>query len=576
MKNYLESRGFDDNIQEEWNLEPKKDHVLISYFDTNGKLLYKRENWPNGDPKYKSKYKTPPGEKVSLYNLQKIKDITDTLLLVEGEYNTISAWLMGYYGLGVPGQGNSLEPHLKHIPDTVKKIIILYDDPELALKRAKEILKYYENEMKVYIAKYPDGKDANDYLKEGDYIGFKAIMNVADRYMEDQLKSSHIKIDIPSGDFIEAYKDYSTQISDAPAKYQELMALTIISTLINRNVYLKWGRRNLYPNLYVVLIGKSTVMRKTEAISGAIQMINTINKDLVFPSEFSQEALFNHLSDNPIGIISWAEFGGFLAGATKSYKSDIKEFLTTVYDCPNFTRKKLVDKEYIIEEPFINIITATTIHWFADRITEADALGGFLGRFVYIPCKKEDKSGWYYMPQPEPVNSRNMLISKLNSITGIKGEFTISDEAITILMKYLRRHDDEIWGLEDTKGIIGFYGRLADYVFKFAMLYEISAYGTLIISENSVLRAIRLVNYLKQALRELLGDYVSFSQDAKDIQRVLNVIKNSPNGDAKREKLNQNTTFLVKRLDEILETLKDSKRIAEYRDENKARHYRIL
>ncbi|MBA7563676.1 DUF3987 domain-containing protein [Candidatus Atribacteria bacterium 1244-E10-H5-B2] len=579
MREYLKQRGFDEEIIKDWNLVPTTNEVLINYLDPGGALLYARRNRPGKKPKYISPtIKKMPGEHSSLYGLHMLKHVTDTLLLIEGEYNCISAWIMGYSALGVPGQSIRLKDrHLKYIPDTVKKIVILFDEPRLAEIRAKEILEYFDFRIKVCIAKYPDNKDANNYLVNDLHLEFKAIINIADRYFWDRLRSADFKVEIPEDDFIESYKEYAGQISDAPAKYQELMALAIISTIVNRNVYLKWGRRNLYPNLYIVLIGKSTVMRKTEALDGALQTIYHINKDLIFPSEFTQEALFNHISDNPVGIISWTEFGGFLAGASKSYKSDIKEFLTSVYDCPNFLKKKLVDREYIIEKPFINIITATTIHWFVDRITEADTLGGFLGRFVYMPCTKDDRNDWYWMPQMEPVNTGNMLIANIKNILEIKGEFKISDEAKTVLIKYLKRHDDEIWELDDTKGLIGFYGRLADYVFKFAMLYEISGYKSLVISENSVMRSIKLVNQFKQSLNKLLGDYVAFTKEAKDIQRVLNLIKNE--GTIRRDRLMQNSHMTAKQLDEVISTLIQSNRIiAIYLGEGqrKARAYKAI
>jgi len=63
----------------------------------------------------------------------------------------------------------------------------------------------------------------------------------------------------------------------------------------------------LYPNLYIVLIGKSTIMRKSESINLAVKMIRTINNDRIFPSQFTQEALFGLLQDKPVRVISWAE-----------------------------------------------------------------------------------------------------------------------------------------------------------------------------------------------------------------------------------------------------------------------------
>ena len=199
MKEYLKQRGFDNEIIKAWKLEPGTNEVKINYLDPEGNLLYKRRNRPGKEPKYISPSSDKmPGGHSWLYGLHMLKYVKDTLLIVEGEYNCISAWSMDRCALGVPGQAMSLkEYHLKDIPDTVKKIKILCDDPKFATERAKEVLKYYDWQKEVYIAQYPDNKDANDYLKEGRVTDFQVITNMAVRYFEDQLMSPDIKVKIP-------------------------------------------------------------------------------------------------------------------------------------------------------------------------------------------------------------------------------------------------------------------------------------------------------------------------------------------------------------------------------------------
>lgn len=568
LKEYLKQRGFDDEIIKEWKLQPETDYVNISYFDTEGNLLYKRKNWPKGDPGHNgAKYVSPSSDKLPenhswLYGLDHLNYITDRLLLIEGEYNCISAGCMGFYGLGVSGQTMKFQDfHLKDIPATVKKITILYDDPKFAEARAKEILKYFDYEMEVYIAKYPDKRDANDYFKEGLAIDFKAIINTADRYLEDQLNSPDIKVKIPENDFVEAYKDYAMQISDAPAKYQELMALSIISTILGRQVYLKYGVYNLYPNLYIVLIGKSTVMRKSACLNMAKYILRKYNTELVLPSDFTPEGLFNLLSDKPAGLISWSEFKNFLINASmKSYQAGLKEFITEAYDCPDILEKKLVKQSYEIKNLYLNIITASTLNWFTDSINESDTLGGFLGRFIYMPCKLEDKNGYYYMPQPEPVDISNMLVNDMKKMSVLNGEFKISDEARVLLIKWLRRHENELELMDDSKGLIGFYARLSDYLLKFAMLYEISGNRTLVISERSMFRAIRMVNQLKKSIYELLSDHIAFTKEGKDMQRILNIIKEKDDP-MTRSLILRHSHMTSKQLNDVLDTLIQSDRV---------------
>ena len=147
------------------------------------------------------------------------------------------------------------------------------------------------------------------------------------------------------------------------------------------------------------------------------------------------------------------------------------------------------------------------------------------------------------------------------------------------MIKWLRRHEDELELLDDSKGIIGFYARLADYLLKFAMLYEISGNKTLVISEGSILRAIKMVNQLKQSLNELMRDHIAFTKESKDIQKVFNLIKDEPEGTIRRDRLLKNSNMIAKQLDEILSTLIQSSRIVAFNikeGQRPARVYKVV
>ncbi len=583
--NYFELRGFDKDIQKEWRLVnfPDKEYANIRYYNAGGEYLYYRRNYYG--KKYrgiKPKYSSPksgimPEGHSWLYGLWMLKytEGTDRLVIVEGEYNCISCWILGYYALGVAGQVMVLRGcHLEHIPKHVKKIIILYDEAEFARRRAKEILEFFNYEIDVYIAEYRKERnkiDANDYLVKGLKDEFDSIIKNAEKYEDSSTiakegldKIEALKTDtpnIPSDDFVKYYcEKYACEVTDAPKKYHELVALGVIATILNRNVYLPYGIGNLYPNLWIVLIGKSTIMRKTATLNIGRGLIHRLDKDLLLPYDFSPEGLFETLKENSKGVIFWSEFGSFLTKATKNYMSGAKEFLTEAFDCPGFLKKKLSGKSpYEIEDLYINIMTATSLEWFVGRIGEGDVKGGFLGRFVYIPATSDDKDKWYPIPKVPEGKVLDTLISKLEHISNLSGEMSLTEEAKVNQIKWLRRHEDEIEKLPDDKGISGFYGRLSDYLLKFAMLYEISSTGNMEISIDSINRAMILVNKLKKSISEVLERHVSFTEEEKDKKKIFNIIeKYSP---IERARLLQNSHMSSRTLDVILTTLIEEEKV---------------
>jgi hypothetical protein len=165
------------------------------------------------------------------------------------------------------------------------------------------------------------------------------------------------------------------------------------------------------------------------------------------------------------------------------------------------------------------------------------------------------------MPQKYDNHEINKLILRLKSISNLKGEVELSEEAKVIQIKWLRRHEQDISTTDDCKGITGFYSRLSDYLLKFAMLYEISANSSLTISENSMLRAVKLVNWLKEALSNLINKHVEFSKEGREISRMLQMIEKKQT--ISRGNLLRNSHLTAKKLDEILTTLLQSDQIKE-------------
>lgn len=430
---------------------------------------------------------------------------------------------MGHTALGIAGQTMHLKDcHLKHVPENIKKIILLYDDIKFALERAEEIKEYFQDSVEVLVACYPDNLDANDYLVQGRKADFDAIVKTAKSHEElkdtnankSTLKELDIEnIAIPEDDFVTNYcNEYACKCTDAPRKYNEAVALSLISTVIGRKIYFRFGRGKIYLNIWAVLIGKSTIMRKSESISAGRDLLD---KELIIPSEFSPEGLFSQLSEKPQGLIIWPEFGGFLSGATKNYNIGVKEFLAELFDC-NDIKKKLKKDEFTIKDPCVSILTATTMDWLVDRIDNGDIKGGFLGRFVYIIADYEEKDNLYIIPDPPEESVLEKLKSKLDEISKAGGQFAISSSAYKLYAEWFKKHEYEMSKMPDNKGISGFYGRLSIYALKFAMLYEISQnQKSLAISEIAMKRALKFIEERKKDISRILENDVSFGKEEK-------------------------------------------------------------
>ena len=188
---YLNKRGFTDNIIKQFFLkdEPERGRVIIPYRSIQAELLYERINNYDNSLTNDRKYSSPnaesmPGGHSWFFGLHMLKDNeTKDLVIVEGEYNCMSFWQVGMPSLGIAGQSISFNRMLLlQIPESVEKICVLYDEYEFALKRALELEQHYGDSKKIFVASYPDAKDANDYLKEGKTKELKDLIYNAKPY----------------------------------------------------------------------------------------------------------------------------------------------------------------------------------------------------------------------------------------------------------------------------------------------------------------------------------------------------------------------------------------------------------
>lgn len=362
----------------------------------------------------------------------------------------------------------------------------------------------------------------------------------------------------PERGFLKGYCDYASELTDAPEHYHLFTGHSVLSATLGRNVYIPFGAQKIFPNLWVILLAPSSVFRKSTAMSLGRSILNKMDDSLILPNEFTPESLLAGLSDKTQGIFLWSEFGGALSCFERSYMIGMKETLTDLYDCPPVYKRKLKSEEFVIKEPCLSILAGTAMDWFLDKCKEGDVRGGFLARFVYVPAFEKTKR--IAIPQkPDPAAAAK-LVRELQELQKIEGEVQL-DLIKQRYEEWLFAHEDELLQENNGGSLSGFWSRLGTYCLKFALLYHISEEKNLQISTVSLLKAIDLVELLKDNVRKLVKEEWVFGQDAKDKQKVLRIIRKNPG--IQRRRLLQNSNMLARRLNMIIATLQQEGSIRE-------------
>ncbi|MEE9431875.1 MAG: DUF3987 domain-containing protein [Melioribacteraceae bacterium] len=388
---------------------------------------------------------------------------------------------------------------------------------------------------------------------------------------------------------------YFDSISIAPVEYLLTSLLASMGGAVGKNVYFKiTDSMSVYLNVWAVIIGRSTIMRKTTAMNLVckdLQRIDTLhyneyrkkldetnraiesakaNKEklsiekpvrdyIMFPNDSTVEALAENLSVSQRGLLTHSEFGAFLSQLSRGYSADAKQFLTNLYDVPSSYEISRTTKENtLLTRPCLSILGASTIDWIKSNSDETDLRSGFLSRFIYSIRNVPDKE---YIPlfklksitqQSEfYLNTRDVYdyLVSFNEPT----ELDIEVKAMDKYNKYDAESFNELVYFTENDNELSFKGRLLIYTTKFAGLIALSEKRTVVL-EQDIEDAMLITDYYKRNVERLLNTELAETEFTRKERRVIDFIKKR-NRAVKRSELLTGLKIKAKELDELLTNL---------------------
>lgn len=373
---------------------------------------------------------------------------------------------------------------------------------------------------------------------------------------------------IPPG-YISEYVNFASNETDAPQEFHLATALWSIAAVVGNRLYCRvWGQ-NIYPHLWIILLAPSGFYRKSTSISIAKSVVKEVDPEVVLPDDFSRERLMESMQTRPDGSIVTYEFGEMLSRMNLNYMMGTKEFLTTIYDGNSYERQ-LKSGTIKIENPAPSFLSASTIEWIMEKISDGDIRSGFLARYTYW-CATT-KNGWKGIGKSNTTwnwQKHNELANALKTFSVYHGEAVLSDPIREQYDEWLHAHETGVNEQGYGDGVQGFFTRLGAYCLKFAMLYNLALGGETTISAEAMDYAIRLTTYLRSRVESLITNDLAVTPEARELKRVLTIIKEHP-GCTKTEALRL-CKIKVNHFNELLETLDQAGLIVAERFEGKTK-----
>ena len=316
--------------------------------------------------------------------------------------------------------------------------------------------------------------------------------------------------------------------SEAPKSFHRWCALSTLSAMVGREVFLPFGHKPIYPNQYILLMGAPGT-RKSSAIGIARTVLEKASYRTFAKERTSKERFFMDMARRPEiedmdleslvldapseVMIANGEFLDFIGQGNM----DFLTALTNLWDnLSRYEHPKLHGKSVVIEKPTINILGGATVKGLGMAVPP-EALGtGILSRLLLIHSEMTDTKITF--PEPVEEDAADQIVETLMKIRkDLKGAITRTKDAEQILDRMYRTYP----GIDD--------GRFADYaarrfihLLKVTMLIALSNGRTQLTAEDALV-ANTVLHAAETRMPKGLGEFgkSKFSDVSNTIMNLL-------------------------------------------------------
>jgi len=377
-----------------------------------------------------------------------------------------------------------------------------------------------------------------------------------------------------SKNWILAYNEAISKISEAPGQYNIWAAVGVVSAVLKNHVRMARGPYVVNPNQYIILVGppgvgKGTAIHPAFDIPKKLGLINTISDRVTaqkiverLSNGFDAPPKILYPTSNGYGTTSPSTanssvhagvptVGGHLFNtssapvivATKESAATIMsselqtllgssewmtQFLCDAWDRKDFEYDTKNKGTHIVKDMCVSMIGACVPAYIQsiNKSTEAAVNGGFTARavFVYADKKAQDIVWPRNLEQTMGAEFIKKLEEDLVTISNLEGEFSFNDEAKALFENFyktspiVRQHE------ADSEVMLYFKSRVHVHFFKVAMAFSAARDDSRIIDRIDTLVSIDLLKQIQANLdRAFRG--VGNSPLAEATQKVLSYLE---------------------------------------------------
>jgi hypothetical protein len=220
---------------------------------------------------------------------------------------------------------------------------------------------------------------------------------------------------------IDDYMEWAKDVTDAVPDFHEISCSIVMSALMATTVRLPRSRgQSIVPNLWAMILGETSLTRKTTAMDMAMDFVMDVDRDLILASDATAEGLMASLALRPkmVSIFYRDEVTGFFDAINrKEYLASLPEMMTKMYDVPKYMVRKLRRESFVVSEPIFIFFGGGVPNKMFSLIEESYFASGFIPRFLIMRGHQDTANLKFGVDPPagEKTDKRTDLLSTFRS-----------------------------------------------------------------------------------------------------------------------------------------------------------------
>lgn len=304
-------------------------------------------------------------------------------------------------------------------------------------------------------------------------------------------------------DWLESYLQFS-QNSEPPTQYHLWSGITAIASCLQRKCWLNWGLQgNIYPNLYVVLVGPPGG-RKGTAMKIAKSFIQDLDIPLGSDSLGSIQTLYKEIRDTQGNYKSidgaihehkslsvWSEeFQVFLNDGDPRLIANI----TDLFDCPrNWSYSTLKRGLEDLSNCWLTLFGAITPSLLQNKLSQDAVGGGLISRVIFVVGYGKIKKVPISYLSAEEEQLKLHLAADLEQVKNLAGPFRPTEKFIDEYSKWYSGPNASA-GVDSEK-FVGYNERRALHLRKICMIISASESNKMVLKEHHFHKALQILEF---------------------------------------------------------------------------------